>query len=108
MFSSQLDHAARSDVCTSMIPTGLWACLPHYALEHAFKAGIVPDRFLTLALLEENRQLRAVHDRLADQVEELSLALEVERSKHSAVFAKQARSSAGMRPSPLKHLPPPQ
>lgn len=62
------DGTAQTDLCEALCDVGLWECLPHDVIARAFQACIVPYKYIAIAALAENRQLRKVHDLLADEV----------------------------------------
>ena len=64
----QLDSDARVDLCTKLKDIGFWTCLSHTSIESAYRCPVVPDRFVTIALMAENRHLLQLHDELADEV----------------------------------------
>ena len=66
--SVQMSHEDRLELCGKLKEINFWSCLSHTSIESAYRCPAIPDRFVTIALMSENRHLMQLHDELADEV----------------------------------------
>jgi len=59
-------------MCKALHELGFWVCLPHSVIERAYSDRNVPDRYITVALMAENRHLLQVNEQLYEKVEQLT------------------------------------
>lgn len=71
-------------LCKELHNLGFWVCLPHVVIERAYGDRNIPDRYVTVALMAENRHLLKVNEQLATQVEQLTDALRSEAGLQEA------------------------
>jgi hypothetical protein len=58
----------RVELCSKLKELHLWECLSHVSIERAYRCTAVPDRFVTISLMSENRHLLKLHEEYADEV----------------------------------------
>lgn len=77
-------------LCKQLHNLGFWVCLPHVVIERAYGDRYIPDRYVTVALMAENRHLLKVNEQLATQVEQLTDALRNEAGLQDTNYPSQA------------------
>lgn len=78
MLAAHPSDEAAERLCKALHELGFWVCLPHVVIERAYADRNIPDRYVTVALMAENRHLLKVNEQLAEQVEQLTDALRSE------------------------------
>ncbi|CAE7466382.1 RPT2, partial [Symbiodinium sp. KB8] len=78
MMQHHTSDAEAEVMCKALHELGFWVCLPHSVIERAYSDRNVPDRYITVALMAENRHLLQVNEQLYEKVEQLTDLLHAE------------------------------